>query len=603
MTNNNEPRKVSALQHLNSVNIRKRHPIVWCLVCISVLLSTGCNTRITVISNSAPNAAESAADASETTTGPTTELTPTQPPVDSPTATPLPTLAQETAILNPTAAVEPTATIEPTATATVLSRPTATPHPANAQADTPSIPAAIGEGRACILSSSGFFGCITETGQWKIYAESELPGSVFDFTFCGDGRMLVQSVRRLFLESGSGWEPVSLPEDVDPFNFACTDSNTIWVAEARRVWQQSDTGWISHESEQVMPSSDDWFHLKTAGDEVWVYVESGAVEALSHFNGSGWQETLVEEQWPDSLGFGYFDVDDSGVAWFSPDGAQEDAIYRFENGTWTPAYPNPFQMSNEISVDSSKDRLFRQIYQGIGLLDMQTLETQTWGPENSSLTETALTRSRGFDTDSGGRLWMATWGGGLYILDGSEWRNYRMENSPLADNDIEKVRLYGSVVELPAETPKMAGALVGAFTYQHQSLVNAMVEACNEEPGLLGFSGASPCADANFSVQTTTDADGAFRFNDLPAGNYYLFVQVEDLWIAMAELGFMAKKVANPGEMVDIGLTDVKLDSLVAPETPIPHIIAPDFSGLDELLEKTPQPSDSGNEAPSSRQM
>ncbi|MFN2136337.1 MAG: carboxypeptidase-like regulatory domain-containing protein, partial [Candidatus Promineifilaceae bacterium] len=82
------------------------------------------------------------------------------------------------------------------------------------------------------------------------------------------------------------------------------------------------------------------------------------------------------------------------------------------------------------------------------------------------------------------------------------------------------------------------------------------VELCVEQLSSY-FTGDTPCSDQPFVRSSTTGANGAFFFDDLPPGFYVLTVETADGWAQLTnDLGLGSERVpVNAG--VDTGLGEL----------------------------------------------
>ena len=126
----------------------------------------------------------------------------------------------------------------------------------------------------------------------------------------------------------------------------------------------------------------------------------------------------------------------------------------------------------------------------------------------------------------------------------------------------------GAGPNLPALVVKATGTITGRFLDSNGNpLANVAMEICVKPLG-LSFLGDTPCAGQPYIVNSRTDADGKFTFNDLPVGYYSIAVNIGDHWARVVEpytiFGVTQPSLGNrrvlvqPGERVDLG--DLTLD-------------------------------------------
>jgi len=131
-----------------------------------------------------------------------------------------------------------------------------------------------------------------------------------------------------------------------------------------------------------------------------------------------------------------------------------------------------------------------------------------------------------------------------------------MSNSDLGDNDIRFILLTNDGPSLPALKDKATASLTGKLhDASKKALVEARVELCVETLG-TSFSGDTPCSDQPFFLTTKTDQDGAFTFENVPAG-YYVIVSENGSggWAQLSDqFGISSERtLVKPGEKVDVG--------------------------------------------------
>lgn len=150
--------------------------------------------------------------------------------------------------------------------------------------------------------------------------------------------------------------------------------------------------------------------------------------------------------------------------------------------------------------------------------------------------------------DAQGRVWAAT-SYGLAVLDSDKWTTYRMDNSPLPANALVDVAaIRGGPKALPKAEPTAPGSIVGRVAgAESKPVAKAKVELCVEAL----FAGISrvkttPCDGQPFARSQTTDADGRFAFDDLPAGKYILAIETEPGKWGLLTSGFIGSSQMIP---------------------------------------------------------
>ena len=155
--------------------------------------------------------------------------------------------------------------------------------------------------------------------------------------------------------------------------------------------------------------------------------------------------------------------------------------------------------------------------------------------------------------DSSGRLWLGT-SYGLTVFDGTNWQTFLMSNSGLGDNDVRFVIVTKDGPALPPLEEKENGSLTGTIEQADgTALADARVEICVETIGSTFF-GDTPCSDQPFFLSTTTDADGTFLIENVPAGYYVMVAETGTGWAQLVDnFGISSERtLIQPGEQHDI---------------------------------------------------
>jgi hypothetical protein len=128
-----------------------------------------------------------------------------------------------------------------------------------------------------------------------------------------------------------------------------------------------------------------------------------------------------------------------------------------------------------------------------------------------------------------------------------------MGNSDLLDNNVQFVDVFGDGPDLPETEEKETGSIIGVVEAGRDSVPNADVELCTESVGGV-FYGDSPCEGQPGEMLATTNDDGEFIFEDVPAGRYDVVINGPDGWIYFIGAD---KVVVTPGEETDLDDIDV----------------------------------------------
>jgi hypothetical protein len=147
-----------------------------------------------------------------------------------------------------------------------------------------------------------------------------------------------------------------------------------------------------------------------------------------------------------------------------------------------------------------------------------TAHDRTKGLPANEITDLAI--------DAKGRLWVATTYG-LALRDGEAWQIAEPDTSDLADSYITHIAVRGAPqLPAPAQNTKTA-AVVGQVIESNTPLPGATVTLCSEQ-SIVGeetrYSTTKPCENHRFVANVKTDAQGNYRFDDVPLGTYSILI-------------------------------------------------------------------------------
>jgi ligand-binding sensor domain-containing protein len=146
------------------------------------------------------------------------------------------------------------------------------------------------------------------------------------------------------------------------------------------------------------------------------------------------------------------------------------------------------------------DRVWFGTTQGLSRLDLNSGDWSNFTSQNSGIGTGGVSDLL---IDTRGRLWVATLGGGFSIMDGSEWRHYRVSNSGLPQNMIREIaEIEPGLFWIASSNPDSAGGMISRFDGGEWYTVN---------PRRSGYSGAETVAIAK-------DAGGILWFGTLTSG-------------------------------------------------------------------------------------
>lgn len=242
----------------------------------------------------------------------------------------------------------------------------------------------------------------------------------------------------------------------------------------------------------------------------------------------------------DHPSFSSLTLDVTGRPWVGYAGGV--AVY--DNGSWQEfGKTGGLGKPESIILDARGWLWLGNLVQGLAMFDGQTWSNYT--QETQNLSNNSV---RALAADSLGRVWIGTWYG-LTVFDGSQWQTYRMDNSDLMDTRVTFVVVERDGPTLAPLVDKEKGSLTGTLP-----VAGMRVEIC-AEPVNETFFGETPCDGQTFYFSTRSNNEGAFLFENIPAGYYYMFAENNNGWAELVgELGFFSERVLiRPGEQSDLG--------------------------------------------------
>ena len=233
-----------------------------------------------------------------------------------------------------------------------------------------------------------------------------------------------------------------------------------------------------------------------------------------------------------------------------PWAAHSEGVDVFENGAWQSFNKTDYNTPESVAVDAKGQAWLGTLSDGTYVFD-----GNAWTHHDRAAEKLMSNNVASIAADSSGRVWFGTTYG-LTVFDGTNWQTFLMSNSGLGDNDVSFVVVTNDGPTLPAFEEKAKGSLTGKIKdADGNSLGDAQVEICVETLG-TSFSGDTPCSDQPFHLSTKTDANGAFLFEDVPAGYYVVVTETGDgSWAQLIDqYGILSERtLIQAGEDYDIG--------------------------------------------------
>ncbi len=145
--------------------------------------------------------------------------------------------------------------------------------------------------------------------------------------------------------------------------------------------------------------------------------------------------------------------------------------------------------------------------------------------------------------DAQGRLWVAT-AHGIATRTAGGWEIGVPSSSGLGDSALAALAVSGEPT-LPAPDRTIKTTAISGRVIEHgAALTSTTVELCSELPILdLRAAQGSLCSDQFYSARATTDAQGGFRFANVPLGTYAVAVKTSaGRWVVPVSLDIPALK-------------------------------------------------------------
>ncbi|MFO7563923.1 MAG: carboxypeptidase-like regulatory domain-containing protein [Enhygromyxa sp.] len=151
--------------------------------------------------------------------------------------------------------------------------------------------------------------------------------------------------------------------------------------------------------------------------------------------------------------------------------------------------------------------------------------------------------------DARRRIWVASREGLSVIDEGGQVVEYPAGSFAALAGRVSHMVALGRGPELPEAGELATASLIGQFMLDETPLAKVELEVC---PSVRLRREGSPCSAARLRFETRTDAQGKFRLDGVPIGDYSFAVEVEGAWRWTSPPSFAAE--LRPGQTHDLGI-------------------------------------------------
>lgn len=471
------------------------------------------------------------------------------PSADPPSSAPSPDVSLSSTATAPVATSTPADTVPPAEPSAI-----ATPQPAAPTViPTPIVP--IGAGGIIAVGSGANRISVLREGAWLAPPGIDLggclaTGAVFsrgeNDAWVGCNRLLRTT------DGGATWNVIasdlSLPQVI-----VLDGQGRIWWIEMKRITVlDAENGTVINVYTAADATGEEQFPseaaIVTADGVLWLGGLNTSGSELVSFDGTTW--TAFGES--ETLGIKSFESPRAFLA--HSDGrvltVTSSNLYTINDGKLSPLIPaaqaSSFPGTVTHMIELPGDVIAMASFTGVFTWDGSVLNTRT---DTSTLPSSKI---NWLTVDVAGRLWVAT-DYGIAVSDSQGvWQSVTPANSGLADSRIAALAVIGAPA-LPAPETEKTTSVSGRIIAASGPVGDTTVELCAES-AKMAFR-ETPCEGQAFALRVKTNADGRFRFDNVPLGSLSLAAQQADgQWIIFLD----TITALDPAQDVELG--DVNLD-------------------------------------------
>lgn len=387
-------------------------------------------------------------------------------------------------------------------------------------------------------SASVLYGstCLDSNG-WNALTGDSARTVLYRFARCADGSIVAAGTRNLYVSDNNSFKQLTTLKGA-VFSLACLSPDDVWVNYLSSVEHFDGKDWTKFDNQKDFGATSAKAAIGGIGigpdKTVWVVTD----RTLASYSGGSWKVLEEKSGLDKSFHLNSAPVFDSkGVLYVS---TLNRNIVTFDGSKFGSISSDDLKSIQSLAVDANGN-----IYIGTNKDGLFVYDGKTW-KNYTSVDGLSVNNIEEVAVDNQGRAWVATeWG--LNVLVEGKLTSYTMANSGLVDNNGKGLLVIGDGPALPEAVSKKPSTVKGVIEVDGKPLANGKVQLCSLSAFL--YQGDTPCGDMPDAKTVTTDAAGAFEFDDVAVGRYNLSFQVDAKgWVQATGV----KAEATEGKVVDL---------------------------------------------------